>query len=104
MIANLLILTEAQKETVLSLNPPPPGVRAEPRLIDAVNPGVGINLNDSASAIIAGAVVALTGKYIIPASLINNPLWSSIPSMIEFCLTLPICMCDTDIIFLPPEI
>lgn len=99
---NDFILTAAQRVTSLGLDA---DLHAEvdPRAIDNASPGVGINLNDNATGIAAGETVTLTGKFILPKRIVDDPLYQQwCPNLITFLLTLPWCSVEPETIFAPP--
>jgi hypothetical protein len=98
---NDFILSGAQRATALTLDAD--GVaEVDPRAIDNATPGAGINLNDAASGIAAGAVVALSGNYVLPKKIVDDPLYvTNCPALITFLLTLPWCSVEPDTIFAP---
>jgi hypothetical protein len=98
---NDFILTAEQHTTALGLDAN--GVaEVDPRAIDNASPGTGINLNDNAAGIAAGSVVSLTGKYILPKKIVDDPLYvANCPALIAFLLTLPWCSVEPETIFAP---
>lgn len=100
MMMNLFVLTAAQSAQAQTYNSADATIA--PRAIDAAVPGVGLNLNDHASGILAGATVALVGRYIAPQRILNDSAYPQ--AMKTFLLTLPWCSLDTDTIFAPQEI
>jgi hypothetical protein len=99
---NDFILTAAQRATSLGLDAD--GIaEVDPRAIDNATPGAGINLNDAASGVAAGAVVTLSGgKYVLPKKIVDDPLYAAnCPALITFLLTLPWCSVEPDTIFAP---
>lgn len=98
---NDFILTAAQRTTALGLDADLIA-EVDPRAIDNTSPGTGINLNDNATGIAAGAVVTLTGKYILPKKIVDDPLYiTHCPALITFLLTLPWCSVEPETIFAP---
>lgn len=79
-------------------------VAINPRVVDNDSPGVGLNLNDNAAEYDPGEVVALTGCYVAPKAIVDNPEYLTYaPAMVAFLLTLPWCTLETETIFAPPE-
>lgn len=98
---NDFILTVAQRVTAISLHAPL-FAEVDPRAIDNASPGVGINLNDNATGVAAGEAVTLTGKYILPKRIVDDPLYQArCPDLITFLLTLPWCSVEPETIFAP---
>jgi hypothetical protein len=99
---NDFVLTAAQRVTALGLDADLIA-EVDPRAIDNASPGVGINLNDNADGIAAGETVSLTGKYILPKRIVDDPLYqANCPNLITFLLTIPWCTLEPETIFAPP--
>jgi hypothetical protein len=104
MMENDFILTAAQRTTSMTLDAD--GLaEVDPRAIDNASPGVGINLNDAATGIAAGATVTLTGKYVLPKRIVDDPVYqANCPDLITFLLTLPWCTLEAETVFAPAEL
>lgn len=99
-VQNFFILTAAERVTAMSFNG---AVEIDPRAVDNSSPGVGINLNDSAAAFTPGQTVTLTGKYVAPKRIVDDPEYLAYaPDMVAFLLTLPWCTLEAETIFAPP--
>jgi hypothetical protein len=99
------ILTGAERTTAMAFNPDPPDGSAEidPRAIDAVSPGVGINLNpDATDYPDGGEVVTLVGKYVAPRRIVTQAIPAYSEGLKTFLMTLPVASLDSDTIFAPP--
>ena len=103
MIQNWFVLTPAQRATAVSLDDDGNAV-IEPRAVDNASPGVGINLNDQAADFAAGATVTLTGMYVAPKRIVDDPAYLLYcPNLAPFLLTLPFCLLESETIFAPPS-
>lgn len=101
-VQNFFILTSAQRTAAMAFNGEE--VAIVPRAIDNTSPGVGINLNDNAADYGAGEAVPLTGCYVAPKRIVDDPEYHTYaPGMITYLLDLPFCMLDTETIFAPPS-
>lgn len=97
---NFFVLTEAQKATAEAFNGD--DVAIVPRAVDNASPGVGLNLNDNAAGYGPGDAVTLTGTYVAPKRIVDDPEYQTYaPGMIAFLLTLPWCSLETETIFAP---
>lgn len=97
---NFFVLTAAQKVVAESFNGE--NVAIAPRPVDNSSPGVGLNLNDNATGYGAGDAVTLTGTYVAPKRIVDDPEYQTYaPGMIAFLLTLPWCSLETETIFAP---
>jgi hypothetical protein len=98
---NYFILTSGERDTALGYNPvPPTGYEVDPRLMDNASPGVGINLNDNASNYDPADPVTLTGCYILPKRIVDDPNYGS--GLKTWLLTLPWSSLENETIFAPP--
>jgi hypothetical protein len=98
---NYFVLTSAQIATAESLDDDA-NARILARPIDNNSPGVGINLNDNASGVAAGATVTLTGCGVAPKRIVDDPAYQQYcPALITFLLTLPWCSLEPETIFAP---
>ena len=62
------------------------------------------NLQD-ADGIAPGATVALTGKYVAPKRIVDDPEYITYaPGMVDFLLDLPWCTLEVETIFAPPPV
>lgn len=101
MMQNYFILTAAQRTTAMAWNGE--DVMIEPRAVDNGSPGVGLNLNDNADDYEAGDPVTLTGTYVAPKAIVDNPEYLTYaPSMVTYLLTLPWASLEDETIFAPP--
>jgi len=71
---NFFVLTPSQVATSKTLDD---NINAaiNPRAIDNPSPGVGINLNNQASGIAAGATVTLAGNSVAPKQIVDDPAY-----------------------------
>lgn len=99
MTQDMFILSASERTTAMGFNPPG-GPEIDPRAVDNASPGVGINLNPSATNYAAGAPVDLVGKYVAPKRIVDDPAYPQ--NMKDFLLTLPWASLDSDTIFAPP--
>lgn len=98
---NFFVLTAAQIATAEGLDDDS-NARIVPRPVDNASPGVGINLNDNASGVSAGATVTLTACGVAPKRIVDDPAYQQYcPGLITFLLTLPWCSLETETIFAP---
>ena len=97
---NYFVLTSAQSTTAMSFNTEE--VAVEPRAIDSASPGSGINTNQDATGFDVGDPINLTGKYVVPVRVVNDPDYLSlVPGMVAFLLTLPASILENETIFPP---
>jgi hypothetical protein len=97
---DFFVLTETESAMAMNFNGN--DVAIDPRAVDNVSPGVGVNLNDAAMGYGPGDPVALTGKYVAPKRIVDDPEYHTYaPGMIVFLLTLPWCSLETETIFAP---
>lgn len=97
---NFFVLTSAQRDTAMGWNGE--DVAIMPRAVDNNSPGVGLNLNDNASAYDPADPVTLTGTYVAPKCIVDDADYLTYaPAMITFLLTLPWCSLETETIFAP---
>lgn len=100
-VENSFILTAEQRTTAMALNGPTAEI--DPRAVDAVAPGVGINLNDLATGIAAGAPVALTGMFVAPKRIMDDPAYTQgTPDLVEYLADKPYALLEAESIFAPP--
>lgn len=98
---NFFVLTSAQRTAAMAFNGD--DVAIDPRAIDNTSPGVGLNLNDNASDYVPGEAVTLTGCYVAPKRIVDDPeCHTYAPGMITLLLTLPWASLETETIFAPP--
>lgn len=98
---NFFVLTSAQVATAQTLDDNNNAV-IDPRAIDNASPGVGINLNDNASGVSAGATVTLTDMFAAPKRIVDDPDYLHYcPNLAPFLLSLPFCSLETETIFAP---
>ncbi len=99
-VQNFFVLTSAQRTAVMAWNGN--GVEIDPRAIDNGSPGVGLNLNDNAADYEPADPVTLTGCYVAPKRVVDDPVYgSSAPQMVAYLLDKPFCMLETETIFAP---
>jgi len=97
---NYFVLTSAQRSTCLGIVTE--GLAVVPRAIDSATPGSGINTNQDATGFDVGDAIALTGKYVAPVRIVNDPDYiANLPTMMTFLLTLPCSILENETIFLP---
>lgn len=97
---NFFVLTSAQRTTAMGYNGEE--VAINPRAVDNGSPGVGLNLNDNASSYAPGDPVTLTGTYVAPKQIVDDPEYATYATgMITYLLTLPWCSLETETIFAP---
>lgn len=97
---NWFILTAAETVIAKSLNSET--CEIDPRLVDNSSPGVGINLNPSATNYLAGAAVDLVGTGVAPKRIVDNPEYPQ--AMKTYLLTLPFATLESETIFMPVAI
>lgn len=101
---NHFILTSAERATAMTLDADN-NVEIDPRAVDNASPGVGLNLNDNASNYDPGDPVTLTGAYVAPKCIVDDPAYIQYcPALITFLLTLPWASLESETIFAPPEL
>jgi hypothetical protein len=98
---NFFIFTEAQRNTALGLDAD--GIaEIDPRAVDGGSPSAGANLNDVATGYDPGEAVPLTGTYVAPHRIVDDPVYQShCPGLIAFLQTLPWASLQTETIFAP---
>ena len=102
-VQNFFVLTSAQRDTVMGWNSE--NCEIDPRAVNNDSPGVGLNLNDNATAYDPGEPVTLTSTYVAPKQIVDDPEYQTYaPGMITFLLTLPWCTLEPEMIFAPPEL
>ena len=102
MMQNFFVLTSAQRTAAMAFNGE--DVAINPRAVDNASPGVGLNLNDNASSYAPGDPVTLTGTYVAPKLIVDDPEYKTYASgMVAMLLTLPWCSLETETIFAPSE-
>ena len=101
-IQNYCVATAAQKVDLLALNTSEEA-SINPIAINQPVPGVGINLSQEATGVVAGAVVTLIGKFIVPQVAMTDPaMLLYLPDTVTYLRTLPWCALQDETIFLPP--
>lgn len=97
---NFFVLTAAQRTTAIGYNGAE--VAIAPRVVDNGSPGVGINLNDNSTEYAPADPVTLTGAYVAPKRIVDDPEYLTYaPDLVTFLLTLPWCSLETETIFAP---
>ena len=101
---NHFIMTAAERTTAIGLDADG-NVEIDPRAVDNATPGVGINLNDNAANYAPGATVTLTGTYVAPKCIVDDPAYKQYcPDLIAYLLTLPWASLESETIFAPVEL
>jgi hypothetical protein len=99
---NMFILTAAQSAVAEGFNNE--NVAVEPRAVDGANPGAGANLNDAASDYAIGDAVSLTGMFVAPTRIMDDPEYRTYaPGLIAFLRSLPWAALETETIFAPEQ-
>ncbi len=99
---NYFILSEAQASTATGYNNMVAGVAVDPRQIDSLTPGSGINTNQDATGFNVGDAVTLLAQYTVPVRVVNDPEHlTHTPDMVTFLLTLPTCLLENETFYLP---
>lgn len=101
MIQNYFVITSAQRTALMAFNND--DVAIDPRAIDNDSPGTGINLSDRVSGTEPAAVVTLTGRYIAPKRIVDDPEYVKFaPDMIAYLLeNCPFCTLEDETILAP---
>ena len=100
-VENFAVITSAQRTTLMAWNGE--DVAIDPRAIDNVALGVGLNINPDATDHDGGHVVTLAGNYVAPKRIVDDPEYLTYaPAMVAYLLTLPWCMLEPETIFAPP--
>jgi hypothetical protein len=98
---NMFVLTSAQRTASMGLDSDA-NAAIDPRAVDNTSPGVGLNLNASATGVLPGAVVTLVGCYVAPKRIVDDPDYQHYcPNLVAYLLTLPFCSVETETIFAP---
>lgn len=98
---NYFVLTSVQRTAVMALNGEE--VTVDPRAIDSATPGSGINTNQDATGFGVGDAVALTGRFVAPVRIVNDPEYLSLASdIVTYLLDMPAAALEDETIFLPP--
>jgi hypothetical protein len=101
MIQNYFVLSAAQRTASMAFNTP--DVAIDPRAVDGATPGVSLNLNDNATGIGPGDPVALTGMYLAPKRIIDDPDYVQYaPDMVTYLQDKPFGLCEDETVFAPP--
>jgi hypothetical protein len=96
------ILTEAERTTAMAfIQPGDPEI--DPRAVDGVSPGVGLNLNPDASGYEAGEPITLEGKYVQTRRTVTQSIPAYPEALKTYLLTLPWASLDSGTIFAPFE-
>jgi len=97
---NYFILTAAERTAAMAFNSPDAAV--DPRAIDSATPGSCINTNEGATNFDVGDPVSLTGKFVAPVRIVNDPDYLHyVPGMVTYLLTMPSAILENETIFLP---
>lgn len=100
---NYFVLTGAQRAEAMGFNKPSASI--DPRAVDSVSPGSGINTNQDAADFAVGDAVALLGQYVAPVRIVNDPEYlAHVPDMVAFLLTLPSALLENETIFVPQAV
>jgi hypothetical protein len=101
---NFFVLTAAQRTTSMTLDNNQ-NAAISPRAVDNGSPGTGLNLNDNAADYAPGDPVTLTGTYVAPKRIVDDPAYQQYcPDLITYLLTLPWCSLESETIFAPPPL
>jgi hypothetical protein len=101
-IQNYFVLTSAQSANAKTLDNDA-NAAISPRAIDNASPGVGVNLNNAATGMAAGAAVTLIGAFVAPKRMVDDPAYQQFcPNLLAFLLTMPFCSLEDETIFAPP--
>lgn len=99
-ILNFFVLTSAERDAAMLLDGDP--VEIDPRAVDNTSPGAGINLNDNAASYDAGDPVTLTGCFVAPKRIVDDPDYlTHAPALVAYLLDRPFCTLETETIFAP---
>jgi hypothetical protein len=100
---NYFVFTSSQRTAAIAFNGE--DYQIDPRLIDALTPGVGINLNANATGVNAGASIDLSGgKYVAPVRIVNDPAYvTAAPDLVAYLNTLPCAILENETIFAPAD-
>jgi hypothetical protein len=102
-ILDFIILTAAEAAQAQTLDDDE-NAAINPRAVDGASPGLGVNLNDSASNYAVGAAVTLTRACVAPKRIVDDPAYQQrCPGLVTFLLTLPWASLETETIFAPPQ-
>lgn len=100
-VQNYYVLTAAQRTAAMAFNNE--NVAVDPRAVDGAAPGVGLNLNDHATGYAPGAAVTLTGNYLAPSAILNDPQYRTYaPDMVAYLADKPWCALEDATVFAPP--
>ena len=91
MIHSLIVLTAAERTAVKAYDTDMHQI--DPRAIDAVSPGNGVDQ--------LGNTVTLTGKYVVPRAVLDQDFSQY---MKDYLSALTYCDLDTDVIFAPQDV
>ena len=98
-VTNYVIITPALRTALQS---DPAAAWIDPRPIDSLTPGVGINLNPDASDYDAGEIVPLIGSYVQNVRIVNDPDYiANAPGIVAAFALAPWCVLEPETIFLP---
>lgn len=96
---NFFVLTSAEVSTAEAFNTL--DAQIDPRAIDNLSPGAGINLNDEAAGYDPGEPVILTDCFVAPKRIVDDASYPS--GMKTYLLTLPWASLEPETIFAPVE-
>lgn len=98
---NWVILTSAQLTHAQTLDDDE-NYMIGTRPVDNQNPGIGLNINPDAGDFDPGQAVVLTGMFVAPKRMIDDPDCAIYaPDLRAFLLTLPWAMLESETIFAP---
>jgi len=101
---NYFILTAAERAQAMGLDDDE-NVAIDPRAVDNASLGTGINLNDIAANYQSGDPVTLTGAYVAPKRIVDDPAYQQYcPNLITFLLTKPWALLENETIFAPVDV
>lgn len=82
-----------------------PDMQIDPRAVDTPSPGVALNLNDAATEYAAGNPVTLSGSYLAPKRIVDDPDYLHyVPDMVAYLLDKPFGLVEDETVFLPPPV
>ncbi|WP_346915038.1 hypothetical protein [uncultured Roseibium sp.] len=102
MEITMFVLTAAERDAVIALVEPQSGLGINPRPVDATDPGVGINLNESATAFEVGAAVPLATMFVTNKRIVDDPDYiANAPEIVAYLQDKPIVVLKTETVFKP---
>ena len=99
-VQNYFIMTSSEKDEASGFDTQDVALGA--RAVDNASPGIGLNLNPDAANYAAGAAVTLTGAWVAPKRLVDDPDYQTYaPGMISYLLDKPWAALESETIFAP---